>query len=276
MTSPHPEGVKPARSTAADTSVPRTPDHLFVLKDGDSFAVADTYGDIAGSGDGFFQDDTRLLSSFHLLLEGERPTLLSSDVSRDNVFFTAHLTNRPLPPLGGDSLPQGVVHIERRRLLWDGLLRERITLSNYSTTATRLQVELDYDADFSDTFEVRGERRPQRGEFLAPRVQAASVELSYRGWTASHGALGWLSRLSPPPSTSGAATSISSWVAGRISRCTWTSALLRLPPRVRSSGLRVRQPGGACVPASAAARGYGLRRGSSRPGWTARAPTSRC
>ncbi|WP_395321700.1 glycogen debranching N-terminal domain-containing protein [Variovorax sp. UC74_104] len=181
MTLPHPEGTQPPRSTTADTSVPRTPDHLFVLKDGDSFVVADTYGDIAGSGDGFFQDDTRLLSCFHLLLEGARPTLLSSDVSRDNVFFTAHLTNRPLPPLGGDSLPQGVVHIERRRLLRDGLLRERITLSNYSTMVTRLQLGLVYGADFSDTFEVRGERRPQRGEFLAPRVQGASIELSYRG-----------------------------------------------------------------------------------------------
>lgn len=171
----------PAPSPITDSSVPRTPDHLYVLKDGDSFVVADTYGDIAGTGDGLFQDDTRLLSRFHLLLEGERPTLLSSAVSRDNVFFTAHLTNRPLPPLGGDSLPQGVVHIERRRLLWEGLLRERITLSNYGLAPTRLRLSLAYGADFSDTFEVRGQRRPRRGTFLVPRLNGAAIELGYRG-----------------------------------------------------------------------------------------------
>lgn len=165
----------------ATTSLPRTPDHLYVLKDADSFVVADTYGDIAGSGDGFFRDDTRLLSRFHLLLEGERPTLLSSAVSRDNVFFTAHLTNRPLPPLGGESLPQGVMHIQRRRLLWDGLLRECITVTNHGRAATRLQLGMGYAADFSDTFEVRGERRSRRGEFLAPHVQGSEVELGYRG-----------------------------------------------------------------------------------------------
>ncbi|WP_077002639.1 glycogen debranching N-terminal domain-containing protein [Variovorax sp. KK3] len=181
MSSPHPQDVPNPQSEASNASVPRTPDHLYVLKDGDSFVVADTYGDIAGSGDGFFMEDTRLLSCFHLLLGGERPTLLSSSVSRDNVFFTAHATNRPLPPLGDESLPQGVVHIERRRLLWDGLLRESITLKNYSLAATRLQLTVVYGADFSDTFEVRGERRSRRGEFLPAKIQGKGVELSYRG-----------------------------------------------------------------------------------------------
>lgn len=165
----------------ASASVPRTPDHLYVLKDGDSFVVADTYGDIAGSGDGFFQEDTRLLSRFYLLLGGERPTLLSSAVSRDNVFFTVHATNRPLPPLGGESLPQGVVHIKRRRLLWDGLLRESIALRNYGMAATRLQLTLAYGADFSDTFEVRGEHRTRRGEFLPFKMYSQGIEFGYRG-----------------------------------------------------------------------------------------------
>lgn len=181
MNAPDSQSAVPGSSDAEESSVPRTPDHLFVLKDGDSFVVADTYGDIAGSGDGFFQNDTRLLSFFQLRLEGERPTLLSSAVSRDNVFFTAHLTNRPLPPLGGESLPQGVVHIERRRLLWNGLLRECITLSNYGHAATRMKLSLHYAADFSDTFEVRGQRRPRRGDYLQPQFSPAEVELGYRG-----------------------------------------------------------------------------------------------
>ena len=30
-----------------------------------------------------------------------RPSRLSSGVSQDNVYFTCHSTNRPLPPMGG-------------------------------------------------------------------------------------------------------------------------------------------------------------------------------
>src|SRR4029434_9802180 len=68
-----------------------------VLKDGDSFLVANAYGDIEGEADGLFHDDTRWLSVFRLRLAGSTPDLLSSAVTRDNVFFVAHLTNRPLP-----------------------------------------------------------------------------------------------------------------------------------------------------------------------------------
>ena len=45
---------------------------LLSLKDGDAFIVADANGDILGATDGFFDDDTRLLSRFRLLV-GERP-----------------------------------------------------------------------------------------------------------------------------------------------------------------------------------------------------------
>ena len=37
-----------------------------VLKDGDSFLVANAYGDINGGSDGFFHNDTRLLSTYRL------------------------------------------------------------------------------------------------------------------------------------------------------------------------------------------------------------------
>ena len=49
---------------------PRVPQRLFALKDGDTFVVADAFGDILGDGDGLFHDDTRLLSRFRLLLDG--------------------------------------------------------------------------------------------------------------------------------------------------------------------------------------------------------------
>ena len=76
----------------------------YVLKDGDTFLIANGSGDVVGEGDGQFHNDTRVLSRFRLTLGDTAPALLSSMVSRDNVFFVAHLTNRALPPLGGGVL----------------------------------------------------------------------------------------------------------------------------------------------------------------------------
>ncbi|ARP90133.1 amylo-alpha-1,6-glucosidase [Bordetella genomosp. 9] len=168
-------------ATGSDIIEPRSPQRLFVLKEGDTFLVADAFGDVTGEGDGLFHDDTRLLSTFRLRLADRQPSLLSSAVSQDNAFFTANLTNRPLPPLGGASTPEGVIHVERRRFLWQGRLFERITLVNYGERVARVPLSLHYGADFRDMFEVRGQQRPRRGEFHVGHVGARDVELCYRG-----------------------------------------------------------------------------------------------
>src|SRR5271167_2578110 len=90
---------------------------LLSLKDGDAFIVADAYGDILGATDGFFDDDTRLLSRFRLLIGNRPPSALGSGVSRDNVLFAFHGANRPLPVMGQKATPPGVMHVERRRFL---------------------------------------------------------------------------------------------------------------------------------------------------------------
>jgi glycogen debranching enzyme len=159
----------------------RSPQRLFVLKQGDTFLVADAYGDVTGDGDGLFHNDTRLLSSYRLLMDGRQPTLLSSAVSQDNAFFTANLTNHPLPPLGETSMPQGVIHVERRRFLWANRIFERIMLSNYSDVAARVPLTLAYGADFRDMFEVRGQSRVRRGQTTLGAVGARAVELRYQG-----------------------------------------------------------------------------------------------
>lgn len=154
---------------------------LFVLKAGDTFLVADAWGDLYGEEDGLFSDDTRLLSHFRLGLAGQRPSLLSTGVSQDNLYFTAHLTNHPLPPLGEDSMPQGVIHIERKRFIWEDRVFERVKLDNYSDQKAQLALGLEFDADFRDMFEVRGQRRVQRGKRQEAEVQAQCVALRYQG-----------------------------------------------------------------------------------------------
>ena len=75
--------LDPAAALAPSTiSPPREPHRQFALKHEDCFMVADGYGDIRGSGDGLFRDDTRLLSRFRLLLGGAcRPSLLGASLS---------------------------------------------------------------------------------------------------------------------------------------------------------------------------------------------------
>ena len=145
---------------------PRVPIRLVALKHGDTFIVADSNGDILGEGDGLFQNDTRILSRWRLTVGGKAPVLLSSSLSQDNVTFTTNLTNRPLPPLGGQSMKEGVIHIERKRLIYHDRVYERITFTNFARDATQIPFTLEYDADFVDMFEVRGLKRVLRGEVL--------------------------------------------------------------------------------------------------------------
>lgn len=174
--------LDPAVALASlDATAPREPHRLFALKQGDCFAVADAYGDIRGAGDGFFRDDTRVLSEFRLTVGGRQTSLLGASLSQDNVLFTTNLTNLPIQSAGGRDIPQGAIHIERVRLLWQDRLFERITLSNYSREHSTISVSLHYSADFRDMFEVRGSTRLKRGLAHAAETDATSVLLRYDG-----------------------------------------------------------------------------------------------
>jgi glycogen debranching enzyme len=154
---------------------------LHALKDGDTFVVADAFGDIYGDGDGMFHNDTRILSELRLTLAGAAPSLLSAAISRDNVFFAAHLTNRPLPLLGGRSIPEGVIHIERARFLANERLYEHIEFMNYGDQENLVPLGLHFAADFRDMFEVRGQSRSTRGKLWPGLVEGNRVIYRYEG-----------------------------------------------------------------------------------------------
>src|SRR4051812_24820121 len=121
-----------APAVLGETGEPRVPHRLFALKERDVFLVADAFGDIMGMGDGLFHDDTRILSRFQLTLGTHAPSLLSAAIGQDNVFFTSHTSNQNMPFPGGPVAPPGVIHIERKRFIWENRLFERIVLVNYS------------------------------------------------------------------------------------------------------------------------------------------------
>jgi len=160
---------------------PRVPQRLYALKDRDTFIVADSHGDIAGAADGLFHDDTRILSQWEVTLGDKSPTLLSGAVSQDNVYFTSHGLNRAMRIPAGPMGPPGVVHIERKRFLWDERLYERIRLTNYNAEIFVLPVVFRFAADFRDMFEVRGAQRRKRGNTFPAEVGEGSVRFSYEG-----------------------------------------------------------------------------------------------
>ncbi|WDD91723.1 amylo-alpha-1,6-glucosidase [Burkholderia sp. FERM BP-3421] len=166
---PEPDTQKPVRGSQ------------FVLKSGDAFVVCDALGDIGGHDDGLFVDDMRVLSQWRLTFGGRAPSLLSGATSADNASFTAHLTNRPLPPLGGHETPEGVIHIERMRVLEDNVLYDGLTLTNYGTSDAEVPLSISFGADFKDMFEVRGTARERHGAIAPPCVDAGAVRLGYVG-----------------------------------------------------------------------------------------------
>jgi len=153
----------------------------YVLKDGDSFLVANSLGDVSAPGEGFFVHDTRVVSRYELLLGDQEPALLSSAVTQDNVLFVAHLTNRSLSAIDEMGVPEGLIHITRSRFLYRERMFERIACVNYGNRATRLPLRFHLAADFVDMFEVRGSRRPARGRLLGPESADWGYAFRYEG-----------------------------------------------------------------------------------------------
>ena len=169
------------QTTAADTAETAGLENLLALKDADTFLVADAWGDLKGGADGLFDHDTRILSRFAMTVGGARPSRLSSGASKDNVYFTCHSTNRPLPPMGGRSAPAGVLHIERRRFVWDRRLFERVRMVNHGIEDVLLPLAFDFGADFADIFQVRGTLRDKRGTLETPVTDGRRVTFRYLG-----------------------------------------------------------------------------------------------
>lgn len=161
--------------SALDEAVPREPHRQFALKHEDCFVVADAHGDIRGAGDGLFRNDTRVLSLMRLYVGSQQPSLLGASLSQDNILFTANLSNRGSASTG---VPNGVIHIERSRLLWQDRMYEQIALTNYWGRKVVIPIRLEFSADFRDMFEVRGSTRSRRG--LAREAEVGDRHVAYR------------------------------------------------------------------------------------------------
>ncbi len=155
------------------------------LKHGDTFAVFDHNGDALsgpGSPEGVFHRDTRYLSHLHLTINGKRPMLLSSTLRDDNATLTCDLTNPDLfDEKGKLTLEHDLIHMRRTRFLWNAGCYERLAVRNYDERRQQVRIEISFEADFADLFEVRGTVRARRGRHLPSVMEQDRVLLSYIG-----------------------------------------------------------------------------------------------
>jgi glycogen debranching enzyme len=156
-----------------------------VLKQGDTFAVLDSRGNINPLGiekHGIFYTSTRFLSKLVLELQGLHPLLLSSRIREGNDLLAVDLTNPPMTCPDGTFIPQDTVHIQRSSFVWDGCYYERIAVSSYLPRAVYLPLNFHFGADFADIFEVRGTSRMHRGTYEKARLENDNLVFCYTGF----------------------------------------------------------------------------------------------
>jgi glycogen debranching enzyme len=154
------------------------------LKHDDAFVILDAHGDIGAAGntsDGLFFKDTRHISRLELLMERSAPLLLGSALDRTDLQLCSDLTNPDVFADGELWLQKDAIHVFRTSYVRDGAIRQRLVFTNHSSAELSLTVNIIFDCDFADIFEVRGMHRARRG-VLERKIQSTStVNFDYSG-----------------------------------------------------------------------------------------------
>jgi glycogen debranching enzyme len=154
-----------------------------VLKHEESFLVCDRHGDFPAflEGElGFYHEGTRHLRWLELRLNGVRPLLLGAEIAADNDQISIALTNADLR-VDDAAIPRNTLFVDRVLSLYDAHLLESLTFASFHDVPCALGVELIFNADFADVFEVRGMQRPRRGRVLAEERHDGNVRIRYQG-----------------------------------------------------------------------------------------------
>jgi glycogen debranching enzyme len=158
---------------------------LRTLKHDDLFGVFDKQGDCqsgADGPDGLYHQDTRFLSGLSLKVGGMAPLLLGSVLLDDNGAMVVDLANADLHDADGKTwLQRDTIHVGRLKFLCGTTCYERIRVRAFTPIGRPIPLEIGFDADFADLFEVRGERRARRGTRIVERLDERTIRFAYRG-----------------------------------------------------------------------------------------------
>jgi glycogen debranching enzyme len=155
-----------------------------ILKHDDTFAMFDHRGDVVnarGNPAGLFHRDTRYLSGFYVLIDDNRPLLLSSNVQDDNSALSADLANPDIYRGAELVLSRETLHMIRTKFLWENACHERISVQNFDLKPHESRMIVRFDADFADLFEARGIKRDKTGTRSVTKEDAQTICFRYLG-----------------------------------------------------------------------------------------------
>jgi glycogen debranching enzyme len=119
------------------------------LTAGSVFVVSARNGDIhLRTKEGLYASDTRFLSAFRLSVQGEDTRVVRAGI------FHRSMASFYVTPKGTQYFPTSSISIVRDRYVDQGL-HEDINVANHATQPRTVHLELTFDADFADVFEVR-------------------------------------------------------------------------------------------------------------------------
>ena len=127
---------------------------------------------------GYFCVDTRLVSAYALTLSRTPPTLLNSAVVQP--FSARHEFVNAQTATSGGVIKGGTVHLRLDRTIHHGV-HEDYDVTNYGPREVEFELELRFEGDFADLFDVKEQRLVRRGS-LESRWDGAARTLttSYR------------------------------------------------------------------------------------------------
>ena len=160
----------------------RKVDNLTLI-DGKTFLSTTVAGDIvpASAPDvGFFHDDTRFLSYLELRVSGRPGVVLSANAEKTFV-SQIELTTEEMKVRDSFEIAENTIHIRRQQLLNADVLFDRFALINFNRHELNLSIELFFEADFVDVFQVRGTARRVQGHYFRPVRQGNCLGFVYLG-----------------------------------------------------------------------------------------------
>ncbi len=153
-----------------------------VIKQDNLFFMTDAEGNArreSRAGYGLYRDDTRHLSVFDLTFDEIRPTVLLSTAEL-GYGSEQDFTNPTMATPDGRVIPKETLELRRQRAIGSSLI-ENLQVTNFNIFPVNVALRFDFDADFADIFEVRGERRARRGRTFPPVVDKDHVKFRYKG-----------------------------------------------------------------------------------------------
>jgi glycogen debranching enzyme len=145
------------RYIAADVD----PHHgLQLVHHGYTVLVTNADGTMTGEGrQGLFDYDTRVLSTYQLLLNGRAPRCDSGGLLDPSCWIARLTVDRPGGNAHGPQLPQDAIELTLRRSVGNGMI-ERLQVDNHSATAVTTSLVIQLDTDFRDIAQIGGWTNP--------------------------------------------------------------------------------------------------------------------